>query len=418
MILSARIPPVWAALRAGDFIDRPRILRVAAALLLASLIGLGALVLGSDGLHDYKGRPLGSDFANVWSAGRMALDGRAAEAFDPPTHYAEQEKLFGDDTPFYGWHYPPLFLLAAALLAFLPYTAGLAVWQGATLALYLRSIGFLASGRKALFLALAFPAVFVNAAHGQNGFLTAALIGGALVILDRRPILAGVLIGLLAYKPQFGVLLPLVLALTGRWRTFAAAAATVIALAAAATALFGAEIWPAFLDGARYTRNVVLEEGQTGWEKIQSLFSAARALGAPVSLAYALQAGLALFVAGAVAAIWRSKADHADKSAALIAGSLLATPYLLDYDLMALAPAIALLAAGGIERGFRPFEKSLLTFVFLAPLFARGLAEATLIPAGFLSIVMVFAIALNRSRPHLNALTLLRRPVAAAAARD
>ena len=76
-----------------------------------------------------------------------------------------------------------------------------------------------------LLLALAFPAVFVNIGHGHNGFLTAALIGAGLLMLDRRPILAGILFGLMAYKPQFGVLIPLVLAATGRWRAFLAARA-------------------------------------------------------------------------------------------------------------------------------------------------------------------------------------------------
>jgi hypothetical protein len=36
---------------------------------------------------------------------------------------------------------------------------------------------------------------------------SAALLGAALYWLDFRPWLAGLLIGLLAYKPQFGVLL-------------------------------------------------------------------------------------------------------------------------------------------------------------------------------------------------------------------
>ena len=84
-----------------------------------------------------------------------------------------------------------------------------------------------------LLLALAFPAVYVNLAHGQNGFLSAALLGGSLLILDQRPKLAGVLIGLLAYKPQFGVLIPLVLIATGRWTVIAAAAATVLITCAA-----------------------------------------------------------------------------------------------------------------------------------------------------------------------------------------
>jgi len=92
-----------------------------------------------------------------------------------------------------------------------------------------------------LLLALAFPAVFVNLGHGHNGFLTAALIGAALVQLDRRPILAGLLFGCLAYKPQFGLLIPLVLAVSGRWRAFIAAAVTVAVLTLAVTLVFGAE---------------------------------------------------------------------------------------------------------------------------------------------------------------------------------
>ena len=105
-----------------------------------------------------------------------------------------------------------------------------------------------------LLLALAFPAVFVNLGHGHNGFLTAALLGFALVNLDRRPVVAGILFGLLAYKPQFGLMIPLVLLATGRWRTMLAAAATVAALALAVTLAFGLDTWRAFFDSAGFTR--------------------------------------------------------------------------------------------------------------------------------------------------------------------
>jgi alpha-1,2-mannosyltransferase len=140
-----------------------------------------------------------------------------------------------------------------------------------------------------LVLALAFPAVFVNLGHGHNGFLTAALIGAALVNLDRRPLLAGVLVGLLVYKPQFGIMFPLVFAATGRWRSFAAAAATVAGLALATTLAFGIPVWDAFLASTHFTRTIVLEAGETGWEKIQSVFSVVRMWGGPVALAYAVR---------------------------------------------------------------------------------------------------------------------------------
>ena len=101
-----------------------------------------------------------------------------------------------EDIPYYGWHYPPAFLLVAAALAALPYLGALLVYQAATLAAYLAVVRRIAGRPEAWLLALAFPAVFVNVTHGHNGFITAALLGGALLVLDRRPLLAGALHGL------------------------------------------------------------------------------------------------------------------------------------------------------------------------------------------------------------------------------
>jgi len=94
--------------------------------------------------------------------------------------------------------------------------------------------------------AIAYPAVFINLGHGHNGFLTAALMGFALLLLDARPLLAGIPFGLLAYKPQFGLLIPLVLIATDRWKTFAAAAATVGVLTLVATLAFARRSGPPF----------------------------------------------------------------------------------------------------------------------------------------------------------------------------
>jgi hypothetical protein len=386
-----------ALLKDADWLDAARVRRVSVVIILFSLIAVAALVATSDGMRDYQGRPLGADFSNVWAAGRMALEGRAAEAYDWAAHHAEQQEAFSDPAiPFYGWHYPPFFLMIAALLALLPYTAAWALWMAATFPPYLVAMRGILASKTAMIAAAAFPAVFVNATHGQNGFLTAALIGGAMLVLDRRPLVAGLLIGLLAYKPQFGVLIPLVLAATARWKTFGAATATVLILSAATTAFFGPEIWRAFLESGELTRTVVLESGNTGWEKIQSLFSALRALGAPVELAYAAQGALFLAVAAGLVVLWRSAAPHGVKAAGLIVGSLLATPYVMDYDLMALGPAIAFLAAEGARTGFRPYEKSALAFAFVAPIVARPIAEASLIPLGLIALAALFVLVMAR----------------------
>ncbi|MEO0880446.1 MAG: glycosyltransferase family 87 protein, partial [Pseudomonadota bacterium] len=252
-------------------------------------------------------------------------------------------------------------------------------------------------GSIALIAALGFPAVLVNFLHGQNGFLTAALLGGGLALLNRKQALAGVLIGLLAYKPQFGVLIPLALAAGGYWRAFGAAAATVIALAAFSTAIFGVEIWQAFFESRHYTKGTILEAGATGWEKIQSVFSALRMWGAPVWLAYAAQAGAALALGACVIAVWRSGVDFGLKAATLMVASLLATPYSLDYDLMALGPAIAFFAAYGLREGFHPYEKSLLALAWLCPIAARPAAELLMVPLGLAATTLFFLAIMRRA---------------------
>jgi alpha-1,2-mannosyltransferase len=410
---------VLADLRTADWMTRERAWLWALAVLVASLAGLGFLLATSNGLNDYQGRPLGTDFSDIYAGGTYVLDGTPGLAFDPPLQHAREKAIFGEATPFYGWCYPPFLLFVAAVLALMPYLAALAAWQGTTLLMYLgmlwavlRSVkarpegaaGTLARDPLWLLLAAAFPAVVVNLGHGHNGFLTATLIGLALVCLDRRPILAGILFGLLSYKPQFGVMIPLVLIASARWRAFTSAAATVAVLVVVTTLAFGVDIWQAFTDSLPFTREVVLEQGGTGWYKLQTVFAWVRMWGGGVPLAYTIQGALTLTLAGALAWLWRSEAALPLKAAALIIASILATPYSLDYDFVALAPAIAFLAANGAVRGFAPWEKTALAFMWLMPLAARALAEATLVPLGVPAMVLVLVLVLKRAADDLGLL--------------
>lgn len=382
-----------AALKQADWLDEARVKGYAAILLgLATLFTVIWIVL-ADGLIDRNGQPLGTDFSNIYAAGTLAREGAPADAFSPRPHYAAQQATFGrDDVPFYGWHYPPMFLLVAAALAALPYATALAVWLATTLALYLRAMAPLVAGfgTTGWLLALAFPAVFVNIGHGQNGFLTTALLGGGLLALRSHPVFAGILFGLLTFKPQFGVLLPLVLIATLNWRAFFAAAVTALALAGLSGIAFGAESWQAFFGYAGFTREYVLESGATGWHKFQTLFGALRNWGAPLGLAYGAQAALALGVAGLVTGIWRGAVRFELKAASLVAGTLLVTPYFLDYDLMMLALPIAWLAREALRTGFRPWEKSILAASFVLPLVSRPIAEVTTVPLGVIVPLALF----------------------------
>jgi glycosyl transferase family 87 len=145
------------------------------------------------------------------------------------------------------------------------------------------------------------------------------------------------------------------------------------------------------------TRIEVLEQGGTGWHKIQSVFSVVRMWGGGVPLAYAAQSIVTVAIAAVLVVLWRSRAAYPLKAAALCVAAIAATPYSLDYDFVALAPAIAFLAADGMTRGFDPWHKSALTFLWFMPLIARSIAEHTLVPFGVPAMLAVLALVLHRA---------------------
>ena len=192
-------------------------------------------------------------------------------------------------------------------------------------------------------------------------------------------------------------MIPLVLAVGGRWRTMASAAATVGALAVATLLAFGVDTWNAFLGSAYFTRVIVLEQGGAGWHKMQSVFSWVRMWGGAVPLAYAAQGAIMLALAAGLAWLWRSPAAFGLQAAALALATLLATPYSLDYDMMVLAPAIAFLVGNGLAHGFAPYEKTALAALWLVPLIARAVAQVTFIPLGPVMTGVTFALLLGRA---------------------
>jgi Glycosyltransferase family 87 len=389
---------IWQGLRSGEWLTAARARGYCLILLAISSLAFAGWIAISDGLVDRNGKPLGTDFSNVYAAGELAWQGKPADAYSPALQHAAEKATFGGrEVPFFGWHYPPFFFAVAFLVAALPYAWGLALWLIAGLAFYLAMIRAILPRPETLLIASAFPAVFVNIGHGQNGFLTAALLGGALHLIDRRPWIAGILIGLLAYKPQFGVMIPIALLASQRWSSIAAAIATIVALIAVSFATLGGSVWHAFADSLNFTQTIVLEQGGTGWEKIQSAFSAARNWGADVKTAYAIQIALGAMLVATLAWLWHSDAAFELKASALATASLLATPYVLDYDLVVLAISIAFLARHGLKCGFRDYEISVLAAAFIVPLISRGLAGATGIPAGLIVMLMLYVATLHRA---------------------
>jgi hypothetical protein len=338
--------------------DPRRLIAVAGlAVLLAELVFLGGAFFQGFFIADKSGHGIANDFVNVWAAGRLVLDGHAAQAYDWAIHRQVQEAAVGHAFEgAYRWHYPPPFLFAAALAAVLPYIpAGLA-WLGVTGALYAAAIRGIVGDRVGWLFALGFPGALWNVTAGQSGFLTTALIGGALGLMERQPVLAGCCLGLLTYKPQLGVLFPLVLVATGRWRVFGAAAATAAALAALSWLAFGSAPWLAMMQTLSTANQLVLTDGGMGWGKLQSAFGLVRELGGGETLAWIVQGGLAVAIAAALVWLWRSDAPFELKAAALAVGSVLVTPYVFAYDLVVLAVPVAFLLRIGLANGFKRRE--------------------------------------------------------------
>ena len=198
-------------------------------------------------IYDPHGQGIPTDFVNVWAAGKLALQGHPAQAWDWDIQKQVELALLKQDfVGYFAWHYPPPFLFVASLLAQFPYAVAFAGWAAVSMLPYLAVMRAIVGRPFGLLLAAAFPAVFINVLVGQNGFLTAALIGGTLYLLPGRPVLAGICLGLLSYKPQYGLLFPLVLIAAGHWRVFFSAGVTAIVIAAASYFAFGFESWAAF----------------------------------------------------------------------------------------------------------------------------------------------------------------------------
>jgi hypothetical protein len=342
--------------------------------------------LGIQAPTDDRAR-VAKDFSQVWAAGKAVLQGHPLAPYDLNAHEANLRVYFGPKAPKYVWVYPPFCLAAAAVLALMPFLLALAAEQLLMLAVYARSIRAILPQRLALLGALALPAVIINIGYGQIATLTAGLAGAAAASLDRQPALAGVLLACMAYKPQLGVAIPVALIAGRRWTTLAAGAATIAVLVIGSAAAFGWTSWLDFAASMHTAGDIVFAQGAVDWFKLQSVFAAARMWGVPRPLAWVAQAATSLLALTAVAWAWRRPVDTRLKTALLLVSGLLCTPYCFEYDMVVFGPAIALAVSHGLERGFMPWEKTLLAALFASPLLAGLAGNHAHIPLGAAAII-------------------------------
>jgi hypothetical protein len=359
---------------------------VAYVALLVSTYFMGIWVIGKDG------QPIAADFVAFWAAGKLVHQGHAADAYDWAAHKGVATANGIAIKGYFSFQYPPTFLLLTPLLALASYPAAMLLWSAVGLPLYLFSVRLIAGGWHATLAALAWPAVLWNTVGGQTGFFTAALLGAGIALIDRRPALSGILFGLLTYKPQFGLLIPVALIAGGRWRVVLWAALSATALAGAAFGVFGIPVWSAFIESMSRINDAILTTGATDFSKLQSLYGYLRAQGVPAQAAWLAQGALVGTLAVGVTWLWRSNASFDLKAAALAVATILASPYAFIYDFVALAIPLVFLGRAGFS------GRELIVVVASALLVGWGPAEH--VATGLAAALLVLGLVAARAATH------------------
>ncbi len=342
------------------------------------------------------GHHYGNDFAVFWSAASLAEEGDAPNAYDIARLHARETSVTPEIQVF-PWHYPPQFLVMLLPLALLPYAAALAAWELVTGGLFLLACRPVVNARRwAGVSACALPAVLMALGFGQNGFLTAGLLGGGLLALDNRPVMAGGLIGLLSYKPHFAPLAFVALLAGRRWRALGAAVSSAALLALASLAVLGWDTWRAFRADLPLSAEAL--DDPSGWKKMPTLYAAVRLAGGGPTLARVLQVLVALSVAGAVAWLWRRGRHSEHRSAAVAIGAVVASPYAFVYDLPLAALAMGWLFRATEGQSWRLWERATVAGVALLPVAAWPLAALSGVQVGPLVLGAFFVLVLRRAR--------------------
>ncbi len=340
-----------------------------------AVIGYVCTVSWSDIPRDGTSLVVGRDFLNFWMFGRAAPTPDPSRFYDIAEYNRALEALLGPGYPGQNWSYPPSIMFIAAPFGQFGYLAALLIWTLLGGALFFTVARHRVADNRLLAALVLSPAAVLCVISGQSSLISAAMLVTIFLWLDRRPIAAGVLIGLLTLKPQLGILFPVMLIASARWRVFTSAAMTTLALVAATAIIFGPQVWVDFATKGLAANNLVLADPERiATPFYPTIYMNLRGIDLPYSAAMAVQ--LSVSALAVAAAAWafrmRREADPLLLTALFLACSVCAVPYLLSYDTLGLSfAALLLLGAGSLDASGR----RLVQLVYWLPLLQIGLGN-------------------------------------------
>jgi len=335
-----------------------------------------------------------ADFTAFFAVGTLSSDGRAEDAYSRAAIDETVLALFPETDKRFYWFYPPYYNILLEFFSMFSYTTAFLLWNAVMLTFMMVAMRPLVDGRAALVIAT-FPPLLINFALGQNGFLIAGLLAILCTQAERRPVVAGVALGVLSFKPHLGLLLPLALLMRRRLVPIVVAFVVVVVLCVLGFLRYGPDPWAAFLRAAGTTAWLV-EDRELRVDLMVSPLATLSNLGLGMGTAaivqYAVSAAViaSFIVAGCRAAPQRLLFGLA------ITGTFVASPYSFPYDWAVLAVPLALYFQDVRGRGWYRGDRPVLMLLYVAGLTASFAWKSWTYPLPAVSLILFYAVMCRR----------------------
>ncbi len=339
----------------------------------------------------------GSDFGIFWAVTQLLHEGQAIKAYDATVvHQVTQQFMPSLKKGTFGWFYPPQYFIFLYPLGWFGYLWSYLLFEGASLWLAILGLRRILPDARWVLLILGFGGVAINLGYGQNAFQTLALLTWIIVLQEKAPVRAGILAGIMCYKPQLMLMIPVIFLQNSNWRAIASGMVTLICLVGLSLLLWDANLWLVWLHSMSVASQILAKGGQHYWSMVDSIYALVHRFGlsSPLSMAVQVIQGLILF--GITTRMTKYGTDVDLKNALWILTGLMITPYLIEYETAVLLLPLALYVKSGMRAGWRPKEWIGLVLCYFLVIPSKWLETASDIQLGYFIMLALYGMLVIR----------------------